>query len=261
MIITPSILFFSAGLALGAVAGCTGAICVNHFRRSDKQAKDEAEINAAEKIVSDILNHDREHRTKPEYQTSTEAIPARAEKLSAPQVIQKDKTPIEFPSASEEEKPGASQELLETAAVCDISYFNTSEMRKIAQAIDNEDLSLLLLDRLDEIDEKTSLDSQALCAVALTDEITQMGEAYEGQNAAALSSIHAEIMRELARHNCEVINSDTWNPEVQKIGRVEYTLEDGAAPRIAEELASGLKMNGRILRKQLVALNKSRQEQ
>lgn len=261
MIITPSILFFSAGLALGTVAGCTGAICVNYFRRSDKKANDEAEINAAEKIVSDILNHDREHRKNPEYKTSTEAIPAWADELSAPQVIQKDKTPIEISSAREEEETDVSQELLEKAAVCDISYFNTSEMRKIAQAIDNEDLSLLLLDRMDEIDEKTSLDSQALCAVVLTDEITQMGEAYEDQNAAALSSIHAELLRELARHSCEIINSDTWNPEVQKIGRVEYTLEDGASPRIAEKLASGLKMNGRILRKQLVALNKSRQEQ
>lgn len=261
MVITPSILFFSAGLALGTMAGCTGAICINRLRKSGKQAHDEDEIKSAEKIVSEILNQDQEHRTKPEYKPSTEVMPAWVEELSAPQVAQKDKTPIEIPSTRDEEKPCTLQELFDTEATCDISHFDTSEMRKIARTIDNEDLSLLLLDRMDEIDEKNSLDAQALCAVSLTDEIMQMCEAYEGQNAAALSSIHARLLGELARHNCEIINSDTWNPEVQKIGKVEYTLEDGASPHIAEKLASGLRMNGRILRKQLVALNKSRKEQ
>lgn len=232
---------------------------MNRFRRSGQQADDE--VNSAKETVSDILNPNGGLRKKSEYKPSTEVMPAWVEELSSSQSAQKDKTPPECPSTVAMEKTFSPHDQFEVETTRDASHFNTSEMRKIAEKADVEDLKLLLLDRMDEMDEKTSLDSQALCAVALIDEITQMGEAYENQNAAALSSIHAELLRELARHSCEIINSDTWNPEVQKIGRVEYTLEDGASPRIAEKLASGLKMNGRILRKQLVALNKSRQEQ
>lgn len=260
MIITPSVvMIFSAGLALGTVAGCSGAIYMNRCRKSGQQADDE--VNSAKEMVSDILNPNGEPRKKPEYKPSTEVMPAWVEELSPSQVTQKDKSPIEFPFSKEEEKSCASQDIFETESICDISHFNTFAMRGIAQTADDEDLKLLLLDRMDEIDEEASLNSQALCAVTLVDEITQMCKAYEGQNAVTLSSIHSEILRELARHNCEIIDLDTWDSEVQKIGKEEYTLEDGAVPHIAEKLASGLKMNGRVIRKQLVALNKSRSEQ
>lgn len=139
--------------------------------------------------------------------------------------------------------------------------FATGKFRNIANTATEEDLKMLLLDRLDEIDEEApELTRQALCAVTLLDEIREMKGAYTGQNAAVLSEMARGVNQHLIELECEVLDSDSWDASIQKIGKVTYDLPPGTEPVITAKLSSGLKIAGRLIRKQSVALSKSEAE-
>lgn len=136
--------------------------------------------------------------------------------------------------------------------------FATDKFRSLVSSATDENLKLLLLDRLDEIDEEApTLTRQALCAVTLLDEIREMESAYTEQNAEVLAELITGVTRHLAELECEVLDSDTWDATIQKIGRITYNLPPGAEPVITAKLASGLRVDGQIIRKQSIVLSKS----
>lgn len=223
MITVSTVAIFTTGLVIGAVAGYGVPFLYNKYRKTGKlttPANKEAHEKEIDKVFEEV-------------------------------------TPLHHPDATAS-APQAANVAENTAKPDKPATLPTGELRIIANSAEEENLKMLLLDRLDEIEEENAdFCQQALCAVLLIDELRQMQGAYTGQNAQCIKDMLYALQEELSARECEILNSDTWTPEIQKIGKVEYTLPNGATPVITAKLASGLRLKGRIIKKQIVALNKS----
>lgn len=284
-----SVITFSAGVIVG-VALSGGAVACRLYKRRSKQPTNNGKKAETEAMISAILQ--TASNCPPEPQTlHKDVIPQKnlpeADDMEAD--IRMNDTPSIAPAVPDED----SRPLSETAPECigekeenlaesaDVSpavepteafsagtpvtereekptVFITGKFRDIANSATEEDLKMLLLDRLDEIDEEApELTRQALCAVTLLDEIREMNGAYTEQNAAVLSELTRGVTQHLIELGCEVLDSDSWDASIQKIGKVTYDLPTGTEPVITAKLSSGLKIAGRIIRKQSVAISKS----
>ena len=145
------------------------------------------------------------------------------------------------------------------ASAFKIDVFVTSKLRTVVDAAEEENLRMLILDRLEEIEEEEDdIERQVLKAVDLLDEILQMRNAYADENARVLDALTQEIKQQLSDLACEILDSDVWQPLVQKAVKIEYILPDGEPPVVFQKLISGVKKNGVVLRKQSVVLHKSK---
>lgn len=280
-----SVITFTSGVIVGAaLSGGAAAYCWSKRRR--KQPTDSEKKAMPEVMVGDILK--AASPTAPAPQTSSgNAIPplkrpdfgereaeiieldtptlraSQAHTETAPELPVKNKAPLTdatpLSPAIEQIEEAADDSPTEEAE--QPMVFATGKFRNIANTATEENLKMLLLDRLDEIDEEApELTRQALCAVTLLDEIREMKGAYTGQNAAVLSEIARGVNQHLIELECEVLDSDSWDASIQKIGKVTYDLPPGTEPVITAKLSSGLKIAGRLIRKQSVALSKSEAE-
>lgn len=134
---------------------------------------------------------------------------------------------------------------------------DTDSLYTQAEAIEDENLRELLKDRLTNIAEDSDMEQQALLAAALLDEIGIFNAAYTGNDFNQLKQICRELRLELEANQCELLDSDTWVPEIQRAIKIDYTLPEGSSPVVAQKHALGIKVNDRLLKKQEVTLLKS----
>lgn len=259
MITVSTVAIFTIGFTVGAVAGYGVPFVYNKYMKMGKPStsyRNKKQVKSVEDIFEEVITQTQPEQTVIDAQAVdiTEKEPTQNEhstlrktdngiRESKAQIIidEPPVTAIPFPSTHD------GQQTLATA-----------ELRTVANSAEDENLKMMLLDRLDEIEEEEAdFCQQALCAVLLIDELQQIKSAYTGQNALVIKDMLHALQEELGAHECEVLTSNTWNPEIQKIGKAEYTLPHGATPIITAKLASGLKIKGRIVKKQIIALNKS----
>lgn len=138
------------------------------------------------------------------------------------------------------------------------SRLHTDSLSTLAEAIENENLRELLKDRLENIAESRDMENQALLATALLDEIGMFQAAYSGNALERLEEMRRALRLELEANECELLDSDTWAPEIQRAIKIDYTQPEGSDPIIAKKHALGIKINSRLIKKQEVTLLKSR---
>lgn len=122
----------------------------------------------------------------------------------------------------------------------------------------NVHLRGLLEDRLCTICLERKTENKALEAVNLLDEIDTFHQAYAETNDYHLLAIFkAEIKAYLIKHGCVLLNSDTWNPDIQRAVKITRTETAAEEPTITAKYATGLSVNGQLIRKQEVELLKA----
>lgn len=138
--------------------------------------------------------------------------------------------------------------------------FDIDKLKMYAANVSDIRLKELLMDRLDELFEYTVEPEQlALLTVDLLDELKRMESNYREADAENLLSLRSLLQKLLDSTGCELLDSDDWNASIQRAVKIEYTLPEYSAPSIKEKKASGLRVKGRLIRKQEVILLKSKQ--
>lgn len=139
-----------------------------------------------------------------------------------------------------------------------LPLFNVSKLKDIADSVDDEDLRGLMVDRVAEFTDVSRLDDDcALSAVDFLDELSNIESAYSEPLSFCIASMKSVIKSDLLQADYEILDSDTWTPEIQRAVKISHTLEPDAFPLIAAKRASGLRCKGRLIRKQEVELLKS----
>ncbi len=127
-----------------------------------------------------------------------------------------------------------------------------------AESIKDENLRGLALDRLEEIRQNGgSLEGRALAAVDFWDELNGMRCAYTGDDQRCIIQLSELLLQPLSENGCERLDSDSWQPDIQRAIDIDTTLPPGSEPKIVEKYSSGLRVRGRLIRKQEVHLLKS----
>ena len=130
-------------------------------------------------------------------------------------------------------------------------------LQRCAEAIGDENLRELALDRLQEIrQEEDAPENRALAAVDFWDELDRLSRAYADNDRRCLLWLGELLLQALEESDCERLDSDTWQPDIQRAIRIDTTLPPGSEPQIAEKYSSGLRVRGRLIRKQEVHLLK-----
>lgn len=126
-------------------------------------------------------------------------------------------------------------------------------MDEIMQGLQDEDLRELVRDRLEQISRRTED-----WALEMVDSLGEMESLKTeiSEDAQSLHTICTEMRRQLTELGCEVIDSDEWNSERQRAIKTEQTLPPGSAPQITRKVSFGLCVQGRLVRKQEVCINK-----
>lgn len=128
------------------------------------------------------------------------------------------------------------------------------EITKLAEAAQNEDLAALLRSRMEDFEDEDSESEKAMILVGLLDEIQILTPSAKPADTQLLARC-AETARQILRSmEAEAIDDDAWTPEHQRAIKVLRDLPAGSPPQIAEKVASGLILHGRIHRKQEVVL-------
>ena len=128
------------------------------------------------------------------------------------------------------------------------------EITKLAEAAQNEDLAALLRSRMEDFEDEDSESEKAMILVRLLDE-TQILVLSASPRDTQLLARCAETARQILHSmDAEAIDCDAWTPERQRAVEVRRDLPAGSSPQIAEKVASGLILHGRIHCKQEVIL-------
>lgn len=94
-------------------------------------------------------------------------------------------------------------------------------------------------------------------AVDFYDELASVKEIALEEDLPGLDSLGNELERVFRGMGVEILRSSSWNPEMQRAVAVEKTLETHTAPVVKEQGASGVRVDGRLVRKQEVVLQTS----
>lgn len=127
-----------------------------------------------------------------------------------------------------------------------------SESRKtvdeLINSIDSEDARELVRERDTELVRR--LEDWALEVVDTIDEISRMP--HEKGTFAYVERLRSH----LSKQDCTLIDSDEWNPELQRAIRVQDAAQPGGTPRIIRKVSTGLHVRGKLVRKQSVIIEK-----
>lgn len=126
-------------------------------------------------------------------------------------------------------------------------------MRETVDAIAGDDLRDLVRDRLEEVSRR--VEDWGMEVADALGELEDL-KTEDADDARRVQDVCTELRRELSALGCEILDSDVWNPETQRAVKVEYTLPPGSTPSIAQKVSYGLRVQGRLVRKQEVCLQK-----
>ncbi len=130
---------------------------------------------------------------------------------------------------------------------------DTVRVEECPAAIQEEDLRELVRDRADQVSRRVV--SWAMEVADALGELERL-DVEDAEDAQQVKKIVAEYRRELAALDCELLDSDTWNPELQRAVKIEQTLPPGSSPQVTQKISFGLRVQGHLVRKQEVCLNK-----
>lgn len=94
-------------------------------------------------------------------------------------------------------------------------------------------------------------------AVDFYDELLSLAQNADSKDMTALSLLQETLLQAFKAMGIELFRESSWNPEIQRAISVEKTLPPHASPIIKEQGASGIRLDGRLLRKQEVILQTS----
>ena len=115
-------------------------------------------------------------------------------------------------------------------------------------------LKSLLESRLEDMEDEETDTARAIAVVGALDELRILLPTASAEEQDALPGVQAAMERCLKAMGAERIDDDEWNPERQRAVEARKDLPVGAPPVLAEKVASGLLLNGRVARKQTVVL-------
>lgn len=96
------------------------------------------------------------------------------------------------------------------------------------------------------------------CLLAdFADELQMMRAAQSPQGQKLLDIFLSAIREDLSREGGELLDSDEWDPQIQRAVEVVHTGRDGEKEQIDRKDSFGLRLRGKLLRKQNVKLTKS----
>lgn len=138
------------------------------------------------------------------------------------------------------------------------SMFDVEKLRSIADSVKDDDLKGLMEDRVAEfIDASRHPDDCALAAVDFLDELSGIKNAYDETQSSLIVSMQSVIKGGLQKLGYEILDSDAWNPDIQRAVKISHVLEPDDFPQIAAKRASGLRCQERLIRKQEVEILKA----
>ncbi len=130
---------------------------------------------------------------------------------------------------------------------------------ELSKTAEDVNLEGLLLDRLEDIKAAYEHTQKwAIECIGLIDEIRVMRNAYKGNDGEVLDVINSVLRAQLEERDCEILNSDTWNPDIQRAIKIDRVLPKGSPKTIVAKYASGLKIAGSLIRKQEVVLEQEK---
>lgn len=128
-----------------------------------------------------------------------------------------------------------------------------SESRKtvdeLINSIDSEDARELVKERDSELVRR--LEDWALEVVDTMDELSRMPQ--EKGMAAYIERLRCQ----LTALDCTLIDSDKWDPDLQRAVKVEEATTPGSAPCITRKISTGLRVREKLVRKQTVIIKKT----
>lgn len=166
-------------------------------------------------------------------------------------------------SKEKEENEQAADSEAEKEAVAPVETNPHDEQLQMIMELSKtaEDVNLegLLLDRLEDIKAAYEHTQKwAIECIGLIDEIRVMRNAYKGNDGEVLDVINSVLRAQLEERDCEILNSDTWNPDIQRAIKIDRVLPKGSPKTIVAKYASGLKIAGSLIRKQEVVLEQEK---
>ncbi len=158
--------------------------------------------------------------------------------------------------SSFEEEPAQAGELPVSIdrAIVDSPEIALSTLAEAVGGLPAGKLKSLLESRLQDIEDEDSDSARVFAVVGLLDEIRILLPTASCEEQDALQRVQTDLERYLKAMGAERIDDDEWNPERQRAVEVVKDLPAGAAPAVAEKVASGLIFNGRVALKQTVVL-------
>lgn len=115
-------------------------------------------------------------------------------------------------------------------------------------------LQSLLEARLEDIEDEDADTARVFAVAGVLDEIRILLPSSSDGERSGLPGVQTALNGYLGARGAELIDDDEWNPDRQRALEVRKDLPPGAAPEIAEKVASGVMIGGKIARKQTVVL-------
>lgn len=138
------------------------------------------------------------------------------------------------------------------------SMFDVEKLRSIADSVTDADLKGLMEDRVAEfIDASRHPDDCALAAVDFLDELSGIESAYDETLSSLIVNMQSVVKDGLKKSGYEILDSDAWNPDMQRAVKISHVLKPDDFPQIAAKRASGLRCQERLIRKQEVEILKA----
>lgn len=161
--------------------------------------------------------------------------------------------------AAPEEHDASSEEQGENSAPLSSSLERALEAlpNSAAHAPLPESLTVFFTERVQEIRETESGSTEWAGLLAdFADELQMMRAAQSPQGQKLLDLFLSAIREDLGREGGELLDSDEWDPQIQRAVEVVHTGRDGEREQVDRKDSFGLRLRGKLLRKQNVKLTK-----
>lgn len=130
-----------------------------------------------------------------------------------------------------------------------------THMAESATRVHEAELREFLTDRLTTLHHRANEPEQwVLPAVDFLDELEAL-ENYTAADLAILAELAEGLQAALAGAGAELLAPPQWDPALQRAVKVNFVLDSNAEPEVVKTFATGVKLAGRLLRKQEVELN------
>lgn len=130
-------------------------------------------------------------------------------------------------------------------------------MEETAYRLQNGGARGVLLARIEDLHvEEPGSVAAYLALLDLWEEVQTLRRSSSAEDAGHLAAVTAQMEAFLRHEDCEMLCGTEWDPAHQRALRVEYVLPAGSAPQVAAPVSAGLKVRGRLVRRQSVMLRK-----
>ncbi len=141
----------------------------------------------------------------------------------------------------------------------EVVHSERPSLDETVKCLNDENLKELVKERLEDMKmAESDVQEWALMAIDLYDELNLMLKSYSKEDEEYMNVIIHILLNSLKEKDCELIDDDVWEPTRQRAIKVEKNRPEGEPPVILSKGRSGLILNGRLIRKQEVTINISK---